>query len=32
MMNPDAPTEVKKVEVAVDPVQGNKSKEQVTYS
>merc|ERR1719330_2274873 len=29
MMNPDAPTEVKKVEVAVDPVQGNKSKEQL---
>jgi len=29
MMNPDAPTEVKKVEAAVDPVQGNKSKEQL---
>ena len=31
MMNPDAPAEVKKVEAAVDPVQGNKSKEQVRY-
>merc|ERR1719205_41535 len=29
MMNPDAPSEVKKVEAAVDPVQGNKSKEQL---
>merc|ERR1719362_2171394 len=29
MMNPDAPAEVKKVEAAVDPVQGNKSKEQL---
>ena len=30
MMNPDAAPEVKKVEAVVDPVQGNKSKEQVS--
>merc|ERR1719479_858666 len=29
MMNPDAAPEVKKVEAAVDPLQGNKSKEQL---
>merc|ERR1712192_188331 len=29
MMNPDAAAEVKKVEAVVDPVQGNKSKEQL---
>merc|ERR1719278_1484010 len=29
MMNPDAAPEVKKVEAVVDPVQGNKSKEQL---
>ena len=31
MMNSDKAAEVKKVEVVVDPVQANKSKEQVRF-